>query len=142
MCTLPKSIWIRHPNFTHLFIVFVMVFLWSSTATFARAQDYTFSWSANPEPVTGYKLYYKKGGEAGPPFNGTGAQQAPSPISVGKKTGFTITGLQNNTTYHFAITAINNTTESDFSQVITVLPQDSTPAPALPAPTIKSIKIK
>lgn len=31
---------------------------------------YAFSWSANAEPVEGYKLYYKKGGDPFPPSTG------------------------------------------------------------------------
>ncbi len=93
------------------------------TTTFAFAKDYTFGWSANPEPVEGYKLYYKKGGNAGPPFDGTDSLSGPSPIDIGKQTTFTISGLEDNTTYHFALTAYNGSDESDFTSAITVFPQ-------------------
>jgi chitodextrinase len=105
------------------------------TTTFAYAKDYTFSWSANPDPVEGYRLYLKRGGEAGPPYDGTNALKGPSPINIGKVTTFTISGLEDNTTYHFALTAYNGNDESGLSQNITVFPEDnsSPPGPALEA---------
>jgi PKD repeat protein len=101
---------------------------------FAHATDYTFAWSANPEPVEGYKLYYKKGGEAGPPYDGIDSLYGPSPIDIGKLTTFTISGLEDNTTYHFALTAYDGNDESGFSGNITVFPADnSSPDPTLEA---------
>ncbi len=141
MTKLPSKIQPKRNDTRGFLIFFVIMFLWSAPTTSALGKDYSFNWSANPEPVTGYKIYYNKGGNAGPPFNGTDSSAGPSPVNVGKTTSFAITGLQDNTTYHFAVTAYNSTTESDFSQVITVLPAGSTPTPALPAPTIMGIKI-
>ncbi len=89
----------------------------------ASAKDYTFSWSASPEPVDGYNLYYKKGGDVLLPFAGNDAVQGPSPIDTGKVTTFTISGLEDGATYHFALTAYNSTAESDFSPIITVFPE-------------------
>jgi PKD repeat protein len=93
----------------------------------AFAKDYSFTWSANPEPVEGYKLYYKIDGAAVPPFDGTGASAGPSPINVGKQTAFTITGLDDNTTYYFALTAYNGTEESEFSEIISVFAPEIAP---------------
>ncbi|KGO33703.1 hypothetical protein JT06_13075 [Desulfobulbus sp. Tol-SR] len=95
-----------------------MACLFATTDTFAK--DYSFTWSANPEPVEGYKLYYKKGGEPVAPFDGTGAIQGPSPITIGKQTTFTISGLDENTTYYFALTAVNGTEESGYSDIVAV----------------------
>lgn len=89
-------------------------------ATLASAKDYSFVWLANPEPVDGYKLYYKKSTVSGPPFDGTEALEGPSPINVGKKTAFTITGLEDNRTYYFALTAYSGNEESVFSEIIFV----------------------
>lgn len=94
----------------------------------AFAKDYSFIWSANPEPVEGYKLYYKIDGAAVPPFDGTGALNGPSPINVGKKTAFTITGLDDNRTYYFALTAYNGIEESGFSEIISVIAPEVAPA--------------
>lgn len=88
------------------------------------AKDYSFSWSANEGQVDGYKLYYKKGGIAGPPFDGNEAYEGVSPINIAGLTSFTITGLEDNTTYHFALTAYSSADESDFTDIITVFSGD------------------
>jgi PKD repeat protein len=95
-----------------------IIFLCATTETFAK--DYSFTWSANPEPVEGYKLYYKKGGDPVAPFDGTGASQGPSPITIGKQTTFTISGLEDNAIYYFALTAFNGSEESGFSDIVAV----------------------
>lgn len=89
------------------------------------AKDYTFSWASDDGLVEGYKLYYKKGGTAGPPFNGDDAYEGESPICIGDATSFTISGLEDNTTYHFTLTAYAGADESDFTQVITVFPGEN-----------------
>ena len=86
----------------------------------AIAKNYSFVWSANPEPVAGYKLYYKKSSVACGPFDGTGSPLGPSPIDVGKVTAFTITGLEENVPYHFALTAYDGSEESGFSEIISI----------------------
>ncbi|WP_458776036.1 PKD domain-containing protein [Desulforhopalus sp. 52FAK] len=110
-----------------LFVTICTVLLCGLGVTFVVAKDYSFSWSANVEPVEGYKLYYKKGGSAGPPFDGADAADGVSPIDLGKVTSFTITGLEDNSTYHFALTAYNGSEESDFTDVITVVPDTPDP---------------
>ncbi|KJS00640.1 MAG: hypothetical protein VR65_11685 [Desulfobulbaceae bacterium BRH_c16a] len=96
------------------------------TSAFASAADYSFSWSANPEPVEGYKLYYKKGGDAGPPFDGTDSASGPSPVKFGKQTSFVVTGLADDATYHFSLTAYNGSDESAFTETVTVTPGTAT----------------
>jgi chitodextrinase len=103
--------------FTIAFCI-AMACLFATTDTFAK--DYSFTWSANPEPVEGYKLYYKKGGTPGAPFDGADATQGPSPITIGNQTTFTISGLDENATYYFALTAFNSTEESGFSNIVAV----------------------
>ena len=105
----------------------------------AFAKDYTFTWTANPEPVEGYKLYYKKDGAAAPPFDGTGATAGAAPIDVGKVTTYTITGLDDNATYHFALTAYSGSEESGYSEIISV-PTNATTTTA-PAPKLLKIQI-
>lgn len=90
-----------------------------------QAKDYTFSWAANNGTVDGYKLYYKKNGNAAAPFTGADALEGRSPIDIGDVTSFTISGLQDNTTYHFTLTAYSGSEESDFTPVITVFPEEN-----------------
>jgi PKD repeat protein len=116
------------------FAIICTILLYGLGGTVAVAKDYSFSWSANAEPVEGYKLYYKKGGSVTPPFDaadfdGTDAAEGGSPIDLGKVTSFTINGLEDNTTYHFALTAYNGSEESDFTDVITVIPDSSLVTP-------------
>ena len=120
-------------------IIFVCVGVISFlTTTVAFAKDYSFAWSANPEPVEGYKLYYKVGGDPIPPFDGTGATQGSSPIDVGKVTTFTITGLDENTTYHFALTAYNGSEESGFSEIVSV-PEPTTSTPPVTSTPLNAV---
>ena len=106
------------------------------------AKSYTFTWSANPEPVEGYKLYYKKGGTTAPPFDSTGAVEGASPIKVGKVTSYTVTGLEDNATYHFALTAYNGSEESGYSEIVTVNPTAASSSTTAPAPQLLQIKVK
>jgi len=115
-------------DYSRYFIVFCLVIACFLATTESFAQSYSFSWGANPEPVEGYKLYYTKGSDAIQPFNGTGAIEGSSPINVGKQTAFTIDGLEDNTTYHFALTAYNGTDESGYSQIISVNSSSTSPA--------------
>jgi hypothetical protein len=84
------------------------------------ALDVTLAWDANTEPdLAGYKLYYKTG-SPGPPYGGTGATEGNSPIDVGNVTQFTIHGLSNGITYHFAATAYDTENlESGYSNEVT-----------------------
>ena len=125
---------------TPLLLALCLVGLGLLTAAPAFAKDYTFTWSANPEPVEGYKLYYKKDGAAAPPFDGTGATAGASPIDVGKVTTYTITGLEDNATYHFALTAYSGSEESGYSAIVTVNPAAA--SNTAPAPQLLQIKVK
>ena len=106
----------------------------------AFAKDYTFTWIANPEPVEGYKLYYKKDGAAAPPFDGTGATAGAAPIDVGKVTTYTVSGLDDNATYHFALTAYSGNEESGYSAIVTVNPTAA--STIAPAPQLLQINVK
>ena len=91
----------------------------------SHAKDVTFQWTANPEPVVGYKLHYKTGDSNTPPYDGTGLTEGNSPIPIGKVTTYTVTGLSDSETYHFTITAYNDTEESEYSTIVTVRPDSS-----------------
>ena len=67
--------------------------------------EITLNWDANAEPdLAGYRIYYRKG-STGPPYDGKGANEGDSPISIGKVTTFRLTGLSYGARYCFAITA-------------------------------------
>ena len=86
-----------------------------------EAKSYTFTWSPNPEPVSGYRLHYKINGVAGN-FDGVGATEGDSPVDVGKVTTYTLTFPDDNVAYHFGLTAYNETEESGYSDVVTITP--------------------
>lgn len=100
-----------------------------------QARDVTFEWIANTETITGYRLYYKVGGDSTPPYQGIGITEGNSPISIGNTTSFTATGLSDYETYHFALTAYNGAQESGYSVIVTVSPNQN------PSPTIIKISI-
>ena len=90
------------------------------------ARDVTFQWTASPETLTGYKLYYSVGeGSTAPPYVGAGLSEGASPILLDKVTTFKMTGLAPDETYHFVLTAYNQAGESGYSKVVTVLPGPS-----------------
>ncbi|PID52803.1 MAG: hypothetical protein CR972_00095 [Candidatus Moraniibacteriota bacterium] len=107
--------------FTALFASLVLTFLnTQSEAAIGANEIIRFSWRANTEPVTGYKLYYAEGAVTGPPFNGKNALQGNSPINVGNVTQTSLSGLDVHQNYSFALTAFNECSESAFTDVIIV----------------------
>ncbi len=104
----------------------------------AFAEDITFTWTANPEPVTGYRLYYKIGEDSSPPYNGTGLNEGPSPIPTGKVTTYTVTGRDTNEKYHFVLQAYNSTEESGYTDPV---PVEALTSPDATAPAIKVIRL-
>jgi hypothetical protein len=100
------------------------------------ARDVSFTWTASPEPVTGYKLYYKRGANGTAPYDGVGLNAGDSPIALGKTTTYTITELSPDETYHFTITAYNGEEEGDYSTTITIF-SDQTPRPSITNISIK-----
>ena len=112
-------------DFKKIFVIgFFLISVTAFLATPSFAKGYSFSWAANYNPVDGYKFYYKKGGSAGPPFDGNDAIEGVSPISITDLTAFTVSGLEDNTTYHFALTAYDGLDESDFTETVTVYPDE------------------
>jgi phage pi2 protein 07 len=110
-------------------------FLALSGAGFASAGDLTLHLSsASGSSLAGFRVYYKTG-SSGAPYNGTGATQGSSPVSipigsVNDPNGFDfkLTGLQDGTSYFFAATIYDaNGNESPYSNVV------SYKTPAAPA---------
>lgn len=85
----------------------------------AFCQDISLSWDPSPtENVSGYKVYYKAG-DMSQPFDGTGADQGPSPVDVGDTLSVTLTGLSDGTNYYFTVTAYdNNSNQSNYSNIV------------------------
>jgi len=106
-------------------ILKIVLFTWMlsiASVAVSHARDVTLQWSAVIDTtVTGYKLYYNAD-KVGPPFSGTGSTQGASPIDVQKVTSATVTGLDPNRSYYFAITAYNAAgTQSPYSNGVNVL---------------------
>ena len=101
-------------------------------ATGAGAKSVTLQWDANTDPtVAGYKIYYKVG-TGGAPFNGTGASEGPSPVTVGKNTTKVLNGLSDSQTYTFSVTAYDAAGfESDYSNSVTSLAAAADSAPVI-----------
>ncbi len=82
------------------------------------------TWSHNPEEdLAGYIIYFDYD-TIEPPYEGTSTVYGfPSPIVIGVDSSYVVTGLWNDTTYYFTITAFDvNGNESDYSEVITATP--------------------
>ncbi|MBN1833358.1 MAG: fibronectin type III domain-containing protein [Deltaproteobacteria bacterium] len=89
----------------------------------AYSLDITLQWDANTETnLAGYKVYYKTE-TSGPPYNGTGAVEGPSPLHVSRNTTqYILHGLSEDVVYFFAVTAYNtNQLESGFSNEVDAL---------------------
>ncbi|ACL69174.1 glycosyl hydrolase [Halothermothrix orenii] len=73
--------------------------------------EVSLSWDS-VSGVTGYNLHY-----------GTSSGSYSVTIDVGNSTSYTVTGLNNNTTYYFAVTAYNDNGESGYSNELSATPQ-------------------
>lgn len=96
----------------------------------ALARDPALVWSPSPtEGVAGYKVYY-----------GTGSRMYEyPPIDVGQMLDYTISGLDPNIRWYFAVTAyLPDGNESDYSNEVSVIPGQLNPKPS--PPTALSIK--
>jgi len=95
-------------------LIFPIIF---SSLCFAR--DATFTWTANREAIDGYKLYILAGTEGKISKNNYTEVK-----ELGKITSYTYRGLDDNQTYHFALTAFreSDNQESDFSRVVALYP--------------------
>lgn len=117
---------------TALILLFISVCL-SAKPDAADALDVTLAWDPSTSTVDGYRVHYKADDQGGPPYDGTGALEGNSPVTVGKATGFTLHGLDPGRIYYFAVTAYIGGLESGYSNEVSFNAQ---------GPIIKSIKIK
>lgn len=103
---------------------FFLIFFFFQTLCFAA--DVTLRWDANTETdLAGYKLYYKTD-TTGAPYDGTGADQGPSPVNIPlgslsdpNNPEFTITGVDAGHIYFLVITAYDTEeNESGYSNEV------------------------
>ncbi|OPY69608.1 MAG: Fibronectin type III domain protein [Syntrophorhabdaceae bacterium PtaU1.Bin034] len=82
---------------TSLFVVAFGLSLLCISAGHASAGQVSLVWNANREAdLVGYRLYY-----------GTSSRSYSANVDVGNRTSFTVSGLQDGTTYYFALIAYN-----------------------------------
>ena len=125
---------IQNQLLTNSMILALLTFsIFSLSPIQSHARDASFTWTANPDPLVGYKLYYKTGTNSSAPYNGTNLNEGSSPIILDKVTTTVVTGLSPNETYQFVLTAYNESGESNYSTIVPVLPL------SFPSPTIKII---
>lgn len=112
-----------------LFFQTALVFFLFFSASFAFAEEAFLSWSPDdPSNPIGYKVYY-----------GTRSRSYTKSIDVGKRTEYTLKGLEP-ATYYFAVTVYNSLGESDFSTEVSKTfsapkpPPEAPPAEKPPAP--------
>ncbi len=104
--------------------VIFSIFLFFLTTVAAHAAEATFSWTANSEPVSGYKIHYGTSSR-----NYTFVTDVKLPEAVNGSIVATVQGLQNGITYYFAATAYSATEDSDYSiEVVYTVPGDATPS--------------
>lgn len=82
----------------------------------ALAKDISVSWKSSNDPaVIGYRIYYRADSPT-IPYDGTEADEGPSPVDVGNVTGATLHFSDDSRIYYYAVTAYdaaNN--ESDYA---------------------------
>lgn len=110
---------------------FILIFfsLFFCFQTFAFADTVTLAWDANKPDPAGYKIYYKSG-SSGHPYNGAGALEGNSPITVElvefvdpENPQYTINDLNDNDIYFFAVTAYDSDgNESGYSNEVYYIP--------------------
>ncbi len=84
-------------------------------------------WDETQEPdIAGYKVYFDS--DSIPPYDGIATVWGePSPVGVGKTDQHQVLGLFNDTTYYFAVTAVDVAgNESDYSMLVEGTPIDLT----------------
>lgn len=110
-------------------LIFILIVVSTLFSALAQAETVSLAWDANSEDnLAGYKLYYKTD-TSGAPYDGTGADQGDSPVTIDLSVledaavpFYTLTGLGYGT-YYFALTAFDTDgLESDYSdEVFTTL---------------------
>jgi hypothetical protein len=99
--------------------VFLTFYIFFTVTTCVYAKTVTLGWDPSPSSgVVGYKIYYKAGSSE-LPFDGSGADEGTSPIDVGANLISTVSGLPDNLTHYFTVTAYDTTgNESVYSNSV------------------------
>ena len=120
---------------SRLFVVtmFLSAIILAGQAT-CFATNVSLQWDPETDPnVTGYKVYYQADSST-QPLNGTGATNGASPVDVQNLTSATISGLDPNHAYYFAVTAYNASgVESPYSNLVAI-PESVPPTVSLTSP--------
>ncbi|NVN93313.1 MAG: fibronectin type III domain-containing protein, partial [Desulfuromonadales bacterium] len=103
-----------------LSIMFTLVFFLAGHVI-CYASTVAIQWDPSTDSeLAGYKVYYQTDAPT-QPFQGTGATQGSAPIDTLKQTTATISGLDPNHAYYFAVTAYNASgVESSYSNIVSV----------------------
>ncbi|MFK5926442.1 MAG: fibronectin type III domain-containing protein [Desulfuromusa sp.] len=84
----------------------------------ANVVDLSWDDSSDNTAVIGYRVYYKQG-NMNSPLDGTGATEGSSPIDVGDVITTSVSGLDRDTVYYFAVTAYDAAgNESQYSTIV------------------------
>ena len=135
-------VFLRRSRCPFMFLIAATMLCCLLTAV-AYAAEFNFSWEGNSEPnLAGYKLYYKSGACC-EPYDGTGADQGDSPISIAlgdlsdlKNPQYTVTGLDDDTIYFFSITAVDTDDfQSDYAGELNNIPPSITSQPIVVSKT-------
>lgn len=90
------------------------------------ATTVALQWDSNTEPdLVGYRVYYQTVSSS-LTFQGTGANEGASPVVIGTQTTKSISGLDPEYAYYFAVTAYNAAGESDYSNFV-YIPETTPP---------------
>jgi hypothetical protein len=138
----------NHINRNVKAILLVLALLLTAT-TPVYGFDITVGWDKNTEvELRGYKVYYKTGSE-GAPYNGTGADQGASPITISlddlddpDNPTYEVTGLDDQLCYYFVVTAYSDGTSEDsgYSNEVDECLEDDLTAPQITASPSVSAK--
>jgi len=135
---LPKHCFLIPYSFLLLAALFIIL---PFSGGAAYAMDINLAWAANSEAdLAGYKIYYKTG-ISGPPYNGEGASEGDSPISVAveelknpNSPQYIIHGLSDTETVYLTLTALNaDGMESGYSNEISVGATNQSPVASFTA---------
>ena len=120
---------------SRLFVVtmFLSAIILAGQAT-CFATNVSLQWDPEADPsVTGYKVYYQADSSV-QPLKGTGATNGASPVDLKNLTSATISGLDPNHAYYFAVTAYNASgVESPYSNLVAI-PESVPPTVSLTSP--------